>query len=402
MIEFRKASEIRRKYMTAVFYGAPNVGKTSLALTASRPAILDFDGNIEVAENRTDDIRAIQVTEWPQIANPEASDFDGCDTVIIDTVGSAIEILLSEVLKDPKMRTRTGGPQRDAWQALSRDFSVWIGKLKAVGLNVIMTAHSAEEQRGDDTVERIDVIGKTKQLVYRTAQIMGTLYVDADGKRIIDFDTRMGTFRKNCGLAPVVVKHPFLAPDTAARIIAEALVRINEQSARGSDEAKRLTDVTVHVNALSTVDEINAETHSMAHGEVPAPAAEKKILADRARAIGLHYYRDLELWLPSNEEAERVRRGAEIIASQHPSVPAQNATQPAPEPAPVPAPTEAPPEPSPPAQEPPAATTAKVDPFPNRTPAPGLPDAPPPSAAKPPPVPSDDDYKSQPIEMELF
>ena len=378
-IQFREdAGERRRKYITAVFYGASNVGKTSYRLPRAKPVIMDFDGNLENAQNRTGK-PYITVNDWSEVSKPEPSDFEAYDTVIVDTAGAAIEMLLAGLLKDPKMRTRTGGPQREAWTSLSRDFGIWINAIKACGLDVILTAHVTEEQRDDTLVERMDVIGKTKNLIYRTAQLMGVLYIDEEGRRVIDFDPKHGTFRKNVGISPMVIKHPFYAPDTAARIIAEAKVRINEQLMRDSEEAERLTNTTLWVDSLKTVDQINGATASIVYGEEAGSPAEQRILTVRARGLGLVFYKDLKLWLPDDAAAEKERK-RRATAAQAP-----------PEPAPVPAPT---PAPAKPAQEP--ATPAPVTP-----PAERVALAPPPVALAPEDAPEEEDSYAVPGEQPL-
>ena len=336
-IAFRDAGERRRKNITAVFMGSGNVGKTSLALTAEKPVLFDFDGNLTNADKQVRRGKdSVEVVEWADVAGLEPADLAGYKTGVIDTGGVAVEKLLAKILEDPKLRTRTGGPDwRQVGPILSRDFSLWLDIFRRAGLDIILTVHPVEEQRGEDHVERMDITGKSKNLILRVAQIMGTVYVDRDNKRIIDFNPKFGTVRKNVGIEPVHFLHPLEAPDTAARILAEAKIRINEDIGRNADEAQRLTDRQIWVNGMDTADQINSATTAMREGD--APAAEKRMLAQRARDIGLTYYEDIASWAADDAAA-----AAERKRQQQAKEAAQEAAQAAAQPAPAPDTQEAP------------------------------------------------------------
>ena len=338
-IQFQDGGELRRRNITAVIYGAPNVGKTSLALTARQPCIFDFDGNIENATNRAG-VPTVRATQFSQVSSPEPADFKGISTAVIDPVGGVVDLILSELLTNPKMRTSTGVAIA-AWSELNRLFSLWVTKLKNCGIDVVMVAHTAEEQRGEDVAERIDVIGKSKNLIYKTAQIMGLLYVAPDGRRIITFDPVHGTYRKNVGIEDQVIRHPSREPNRLAEIVAEAKVRINERLMRDSEEAQQLIDVSRMVDALSTVTQINEHTKVMANPDNPAPDSHKRLLLDRARDLGFIYYRPLSEWFENEHDAkaEETRRAdaakAEAERAKAPPKRGENGAQRADKPAPV-------------------------------------------------------------------
>ena len=62
-------------------YGPPGIGKTSLAFTASRPLLLDFDQGAHRAAGRKD---TVQVHQWGDVAGIAAGDLSEFDTIIVD------------------------------------------------------------------------------------------------------------------------------------------------------------------------------------------------------------------------------------------------------------------------------------------------------------------------------
>ena len=68
------AGQVRVENTVVTLYGPPNVGKTSLALTASKPLLLDFDDGLQraVASARQGKA-AVRVHTWADIATSRGS-----------------------------------------------------------------------------------------------------------------------------------------------------------------------------------------------------------------------------------------------------------------------------------------------------------------------------------------
>ena len=47
-----------------------------------------------------------------------------------------------------------------------------------MGKDVVVIAHAAEEQRGDETVDRIIAAGASKQAIYQSADLMGRIWIN--------------------------------------------------------------------------------------------------------------------------------------------------------------------------------------------------------------------------------
>ena len=103
MIIQPEAMDFSAQCFSMIIYGSPGVGKTTLALSAPDPILLDFDRGVSrvKAQHRKATSRCDSYEEvLKDINSPEMADFK---TVVIDTGGSFITFL-----KDWAMRTKQG------------------------------------------------------------------------------------------------------------------------------------------------------------------------------------------------------------------------------------------------------------------------------------------------------
>ena len=84
----RAADPIVVDRLNVVIYGPPGIGKSSLAFTADKPLLLDFDLGGHRAANRKDIVR---VESWADVANISIEDLAPFQTVVMDTAGRALD-----------------------------------------------------------------------------------------------------------------------------------------------------------------------------------------------------------------------------------------------------------------------------------------------------------------------
>ena len=210
-----------------VIYGAPGLGKSTLGFTADKPVLLDFDKGCYRAANRKD---SVTVESWQDAASITAEDLQPYKTVIVDTAGSALDFLSADIIqKTPKMGNG-GALTPQGYGALKGKFTAWLNALKIIGKDVVLIAHSSEEKKGDDILERLDVQGGSKGEIYKSADAMGRLYL-VNGKRTLSFSPTDTAFGKNPGnLDPVFIPHPDQSPHILAEIIQKTKDRLNQLS----------------------------------------------------------------------------------------------------------------------------------------------------------------------------
>ncbi len=185
--------------LVVVVYGVPGSGKTTLAMTAEKPLVLDFDGGAARAIRRAD---VLPVSQWSDVSKLKAAEIasQGYSTVVVDTAGRALDSLTNHLIAtDPRNARASGALQMNGWQALKIGFKRWLTDLRGDEVDVVLVCHAKEEIQGDDVVVRLDMPGGSKDEVYKEAHVMGQLSLRDDGKRVFDCTPRHGAFGKDPG-----------------------------------------------------------------------------------------------------------------------------------------------------------------------------------------------------------
>ena len=179
--------------LVVTIYGQPGVGKTSLGFTAESPLLLDFDHGAYRAMGRKD---TVDVSAWSDVTHIEASDLDGYKTIVVDTAGRALDALAADIIRREPKLGRGGALTQQGWGRLKSEFTSWLTLLRSFGLDVVLIAHGTEKMDGDETIVRLDVAGGSKDEIYKSADMMGRLFIRG-GRRMISFDPTDTAYGKN-------------------------------------------------------------------------------------------------------------------------------------------------------------------------------------------------------------
>lgn len=182
-----------------LIYGQPGVRKTSYSFTAPKPLLIDFDGGIRRVrpEHRG---QYITVSKWEDVANITREDIEEFDSIILDTIGKALDFLAEYIIrKDAKMGTAKGGLSLRGYGALKNEWGAFLGKIATWGKHLVMVAHDKEAKNGDDTIIRPDITGSSLGIVVRDSDLVG--YVQSfNNQSTISFTPSDAYYGKNtCG-----------------------------------------------------------------------------------------------------------------------------------------------------------------------------------------------------------
>lgn len=195
----------------AVLYGAPGVGKTSASFTMPGEILhIDADRGLKRAIQKRRP-KSVQVDQYGPFHAWVFSDaFEayvkehGIKSVVIDTAGALLDNLISAWLikNDPKAGNATGGLTLQGWGALKTSFNSLSERFKALKINVLCICHAKEEGEGNNVRFELAVSGGSKEIIYRTADLIG--YVSIQGpNRVVNFNPTSTNVGKNVGNLPV-------------------------------------------------------------------------------------------------------------------------------------------------------------------------------------------------------
>lgn len=171
-----------------VLYGEPGIGKTSLAFTANKPLLEDYDDGLKRAVGRK---TALKIDSWKDaIEFHKSEEFKTFNpkTIIIDTAGSMLDNFITQYcIGEDHKNSRSGGElSLQGYGALKSVFKQFVNEMKAKNVDIVFLAHSSLTKDGDQQKYRPKMTGGSYDILVAVADIIG--YMESvNNKRTIDF-----------------------------------------------------------------------------------------------------------------------------------------------------------------------------------------------------------------------
>jgi hypothetical protein len=287
MLNIIKASEpMEIKNIVLTLYAAPGLWKTSVAQTADDPLTLDFDKGIYRAFNRR---AAVPVVKWSDVAGMTGEDLAPYKTIVVDTAGRALDCLGADIIDgNPKMGRADGSLSLQGFGALKSRFAQWQSFLRSQGKDIILICHMDEQKNGDDTQERIDAQGSSKNEIYKSSDAMCRIRLDNRDNRFLDFDPRQGGFGKNPAQLPKI-PIPQLKdnPLFLAGVIKQIKDSINRITATQAEAVTEQNEWEEAVAEAADAEGINLLVKLSKERKLSK--AHQLLLANRAKALNLGF-----------------------------------------------------------------------------------------------------------------
>lgn len=316
-LNITKANEvIEVTALCTTIYSQPGLGKTSLAFTASRPLLLDFDGGAYRAADRGD---TVQVGAWSDVASIKPEDLTEYDTVILDTVGKALDFLAADILAGNSRLGYGGALNQQGWGQLGVKFRGFLSSLRRHGKDIILIAHMDEKHDGDTIKERLKIQGGSKDLVLTDSDMIGRISITNRERQLV-FNPTETSFGKDPAsfdfmAIPDASKPEF--KDFMAGVLSgakEALNALSEAQVERRSEVEWFTKRLPNVMDADGINELLGRSKK-------AGADVAKMVVNRAEALGLEFdptqkvYVYLEEFSPEDDPQNEVTETEETEAA---------------------------------------------------------------------------------------
>jgi len=304
-MEIIKAHEpIRATTIRVLIYGEPGIGKTTLGLTAPRPLLVDCDSGVRrVAPQFRSDY--VPVTSWKDILDVTEDQLPDYETLVIDTVGKAMEFLADQVKKENyKLTSKTGGLTLQGWGALLAQFTDFLGKVQRRGKHIVFVAHHREGQEDEKRYFRPDISGRSLGNIVRDMDLVGYMQ-SRNNERTISFNPTDAFYGKNTCSLPPVINIPDLSQSASkplSNIFGQYETMLESQAEVMKSYEELLSDIDIQVGSIEDPDTADSfftwfqdiveiwDSHSIARLKVGERLKDLKIKFDKTsgRAVWIN------------------------------------------------------------------------------------------------------------------
>ena len=305
---------VKRNSIIALIIGLPGSGKTSTACMTSRPLLIDCDkmtiGQEAMGSARaiTGDTPRVNAMNWDELASLTEADLANYDTVIVDTLGGALNLLTEWTIRNnTKAGQQGGGLSIKGWGFLKDNFVGWLGKLMMYGKNVVVVAHAVEEKGGDEDKVRVDAAGGSKIELFKVCDMMGMVY-KTNKQYMIDFSQTDKFHGKNpAGFPPTPIPDPVANRDFLQSFMDGTLERLNKHQEQLVESKSNIAKFKEEVEAMD-LDALNAKLTDMIKKKVNV--REKKIFGDIIKKRGFDVDRNTKQLFVAKDFEDYVRETA--------------------------------------------------------------------------------------------
>lgn len=208
----KKAAELNlQTKMKVLIYGQAGTGKSTLAISAPKPLLFDFDGGVHrINFSHLSGVDTVQITSYQNFLDVLEEDLSSYESFIIDTGGKMLDYMAEHIVKkNPKMGKSNGtltlqgyGERKAEFTALNRRFAI-------MNKHIIYVAHRETQTDGDDKRYVPLFGGSNYDSLVTELDLVG--YLEANGrKRVITFDPTSRNDGKNTCNLPATIEIPVI------------------------------------------------------------------------------------------------------------------------------------------------------------------------------------------------
>lgn len=281
-----------------MIYGQAGMGKTTVALSAPKPLLLDFDNGVKrVNMAHLDGVDIVQVSSWQDVQQVLQEDLSAYQTIVVDTIGKMMDFIIT-------YKCGTRQPQIRDWGGINAEFSWLTRTLSSLNKNVVFVAHRDTRKEGDDTVFIPALREKSYNSIVTELDLLGYLEMKNENgvqKRTITFDPTSRNDGKNtCNLpglmnVPTILDrngNPTTKNDFITRlVIAPYLGMIQKKREESAKYDKVMAEIRENIELITdaqSANDIAGRINAFAHVGSSLDKA-RFLFSQKVKDLGLVY-----------------------------------------------------------------------------------------------------------------
>lgn len=298
------------KTFSMILYGSPGIGKTTLALSAPKPVLIDFDRGIARVKAYHRQLTIVCKDYYEVLHDIESPEVKECETIVIDTGGSLVTFLQDYVMKeDPKVnQQKNGALSLKGYGAVKQEFIRLTNLVRDImHKNIIYVFHSNEDKDKDgNPIQRLLCEGATRNIVWQPCDFGGYMQMIGN-QRTISFTPTQEYFAKGCyGISGDIILPELKGPDQANNFLTKLFEKARENIAKENEYYAPLRDqyertMTEAESIIKAIDSPEAATEAaniipkMGHA-LTSLAEIRSMFSEAIKSLGYVWDKDNKLY----------------------------------------------------------------------------------------------------------
>lgn len=289
-----------------MIFGSPGMGKTTVALSAPKPLLLDFDNGVKrVNMAHLEGVDIVQVENWGEIQTllqQQQADLAPYSTIVVDTIGKMMDFIITHCCGARQ-------PQIKDWGRINQEFTWFTRALSSLNKHIVFVAHRDTRKEGEETVFIPALREKNYNAIVTELDLLGYLEMKSERgvqMRTITFDPTSRNDGKNTCNLPSIMQIPTIlnsqAQPTAPNVfIAEKVINPYLSMLAVKAEERRKYDELIETIA----EDVNNITDAQSANDFAGRIKEyKHIGSSMAKARSLFGAKVKELGLVYDSESK--------------------------------------------------------------------------------------------------
>ena len=224
---------------TCLIYGQPASFKTTTALSASKPLLIDIEKGVQRVnpEWQTDTVQPENYSQLLEVLEKE--DLSPYNTLVFDTLLALNDLVMAEILNEnPTLVQKDGSPSLKAYGVAKVKFKHFVEVLSNMNKNIIFIAHSTEQKNQDEIEIRIDGSSSAIKEITKKLDIMTYINVVGD-KKIMEFKPTSRFYAKPIQGVPDSIEIPVMTTGSNNTFLQDVVINPAIEYRKNSKNVKK-------------------------------------------------------------------------------------------------------------------------------------------------------------------